>query len=164
MPKFRVALCFVVLLAICQRTAPAAELVPDMASKIAKWTNTYRKENKKQPLHLSAALTRAAQQHALNMATQEQMAHELDGKTYEDRVRATGYVAQAAGENVATATGQPDNAKTMLVSWKKSEPHRANMLGEQHDFTEIGVGVAVSKTGTYYGCQVFGIPQGGARK
>ena len=144
--------------------ARSAELVPDMATKIGRLTNAYRKQNKKPPLSIQAELTQAAQQHALNMASQEQLSHELDGKNWEDRVRATGYEAQASGENVASATGKPDNAQAMVASWKKSKPHRANMLGEEQEFTQFGVGVAVSSSGMYYACQVFGIPKEAAAK
>jgi len=138
----------------------AAEPEREVADRVVKLTNAFRKQNQKPPLKVNPRLTKAAQQHAQNMAAQETMAHELDGKTPGDRIRATGYLAGLSGENVATASGKEDPARTMLSSWKQSKPHRANMLGEEQDFTQIGVGVAVSSSGTVYGCQVFAKPKG----
>ena len=158
MSKRRLTLFIALLVLGGQQRLPAAERVAEMENKIVGLTNSFRKSHRKPALKLNAQLSQAAQQHALNMAAQETMAHELDGKTYLDRVQAAGYTGKMSGENVATAFGKPDNAEVMVKSWKESEPHRENMLGVKYKFTEFGVGVAVSATGKYYACQVFGAP------
>ena len=56
----------------------------------------------------------------------------------------------AAGENIAM--GQ-QTAAAVMSSWMNSPGHRSNILSKS--FTEIGVGVAKSKSGTLYWTQMF---------
>ena len=64
-------------------------------------TNVERKKEKLEPLTADPKLTEAARSHAANMAKQSKLAHTLDDKTFEDRVKATGYTYSALGENIA---------------------------------------------------------------
>src|SRR5437667_7522385 len=64
-------------------------------------TNAERKKAGLAPLKPNPKLTDAARAHALNMAKQDKLEHELDGKTPSDRVKAAGYAGRRAGENIA---------------------------------------------------------------
>jgi uncharacterized protein (TIGR03000 family) len=104
-------------------------------------------------LRSNALLLRAAREHSANMARQDKIGHELDGKGPGDRLAAVGYQSFGWGENVAAGQRTPAEA---MDSWMTSEGHRANILGP--DFQEIGIGVATSPGGTRYWTQVFGRP------
>src|SRR5947207_3103827 len=54
-------------------------------------TNKARADEKLPPLVPNLKLSQAARQHSTNMAKQEKMEHELDGKKPVDRVKAVGY-------------------------------------------------------------------------
>ncbi|ABV94505.1 conserved hypothetical protein [Dinoroseobacter shibae DFL 12 = DSM 16493] len=72
------------------------------------------------------ALSAAAMAHAADMAQKGYFDHRApDGSTPLRRMRAAGYDACYAAENLAK--GQPD-AGTVLGSWTRSEGHRSNML------------------------------------
>jgi uncharacterized protein YkwD len=80
----------------------------------------------------------------------------VDPKT---RVEREGYQSAAGAENVAffDGVGGIKLANTVVDGWSNSPKHRENMLSER--FTEIGVGVARSKSGKVYFCEVFGRPK-----
>ena len=67
-----------------------------------------------------------------------------------DMIKNFGIRYMAAGENIAM--GQP-TAVAVMTSWMNSPGHRSNILSK--NFTEIGVGVAKSKSGTLYWTQQF---------
>ena len=79
---------------------------PDSVDKvresILKAVNELRADGKVAPLKPNAKLEAAAQKHAENMAKQQKLDHELDGKTPKDRVLAEGYKLAGAGENIVT--------------------------------------------------------------
>jgi uncharacterized protein YkwD len=116
-------------------------------------TNAERKkaDKKLESLKMNPKLMDAARKHAENMASQQKMAHELDGKIPPDRAKAAGYKFRSLGENVAEGQETP---KKVVETWMNSPPHRANILSD--GYTEIGVGVAKGKDGRLYWCQVFG--------
>jgi uncharacterized protein YkwD len=104
-------------------------------------------------LRVDPRLMVAARVHSRNMAAQEKMAHELDGKNFDSRVKAEGYEMRAGGENVAA--GQRTAAEA-VEGWIGSEGHRKNMLNG--DYEDVGVGVAEGKDGKRYWTQVFASP------
>jgi uncharacterized protein YkwD len=53
------------------------------------------------------------------------------------------------GENA----GQGGTAETRMASFMRSDGHRANIL--RNDYTEIGVGCAVSEQGQIFTVQIF---------
>lgn len=116
-------------------------------------TNAERKKADKdlQPLKMNPKLMDAARKHAANMAAQEKLEHELDGKNPADRADAAGYKWRTVGENIAA--GQPTPKKVLAV-WMDSPPHRENILKDK--YTEIGVAAVKSKKGDVYWVQVFG--------
>jgi uncharacterized protein YkwD len=132
----------------------AAFQLTDEEKEIFDLTNAARKDQQLEPLRVNATLMKCARQHSLNMAKQAKMAHELDGKSPFDRLRAVGYDYRRAGENVAY--GDEDvSVKEIFDGWMKSEGHRKNILNK--DYVEIGLGIAVSGEEKYY-TQVFGQP------
>ena len=117
-------------------------------------TNAERKKEKLEPLTADPKLTEAARAHAANMAKLSKLDHTLDEKTFEDRVKATGYKYRALGENIAWNQPAP---KDVVESWMKSEGHRKNILNAE--YTQIGVAVAKNDKGEPYWVQVFGSPK-----
>ena len=124
------------------------------ADSIVDLTNRERQAKGLRALKVNRQLTAAALAHARNMARQEQMNHELDGRNPSDRVNDTGYRWRAYGENIAYGYPGP---KDVVGAWMDSTGHRENILNET--FTEIGVAVAYSSKGVPYYCQVFGRPR-----
>jgi uncharacterized protein YkwD len=121
-------------------------------------TNEYRQKHNRTILKHNKQLTAAAQKHAENLARQNKWGddgkngHVLDSRTPFDRSTAEGYEAFVA-ENLTKFPrgGSPAGA---LQSLDGSPPHRSIMLDPR--FTELGVGMARSKTGVVIYCQVFG--------
>jgi uncharacterized protein YkwD len=99
---------------------------------------------------------RAAQVHAEQMARARQQAHVLPNAVYpraEDRLAAAGYSWQSFGENLALGQSSPAEA---VRSWMDSRSHRSNIVSPE--FTELGVGYAIDRTGRPYYVQVFANP------
>lgn len=99
---------------------------------------------------------RAAQVHAEQMARARQQAHVLPNAVYpraEDRLAAAGYNWQSFGENLALGQASPAEA---VRSWMDSRSHRSNIVSPE--FTELGVGYAIDRTGRPYYVQVFANP------
>jgi uncharacterized protein YkwD len=124
-----------------------------LADEIVALTNAERRKAGLKPLKANAALAKAAQGYAENMARQKKMDHYLDGTKPSERMRAAGYKGGFTGENLANG---PATAAGVLKMWMNSPAHRKNILSPT--YTEIGVGVAASKEGNFYFCQCFGKP------
>jgi uncharacterized protein YkwD/precorrin-6B methylase 2 len=132
--------------------------------------NDLRGEAKVEPLARNAMLDVVAQKHADNMAKQDKYGddnkngHVLDGKTFKDRLDDAGYPYASANENVSWVQ-VPSSKKAVvdtvvpaiLKSWKNTPDSYKAILST--DFTETGIGVAQSKSGKWYVCQVFGTPK-----
>jgi uncharacterized protein YkwD len=126
---------------------------------LLKYTNLARKQHDKAPLTAVSHLNVVAQQHAINMAHQQKMAHELDGKSVTDRLAGVDYQFGTYGENVAAGF---KTEKATVQSWLKSPPHRENLLDEKdRGFTHIGIGAHKGNNGAWYCCQVFARPAPG---
>ena len=117
-------------------------------------TNAERKKADLPPLKPNPKLLVAARAHAANMAKQDKLAHELDDKTPEDRLKAAGYKYSRWGENIG---GQYDTPKVAVAAWMDSQIHKDNILNK--DFTEIGIAVAKNEKGERYWVQVFAAPR-----
>mgnify|MGYP005840421387 CR=1 FL=1 len=116
-------------------------------------TNAERKKARLPPLQPNPALFAAARAHTSNMARQDKLAHELDGKAPADRAQAAGYRYSLVGENVAMGQSGPAE---VVEGWMNSPGHRANIL--KPEFTEIGIGIGRNSDGRPYYTQVFGRP------
>lgn len=126
--------------------------------------NRERRKEKVPALTIQPALCRAAQGHAENMAKQEKLSHQLDGKGVGDRVSETGYDWRSVGENLAMAPAEKDGEDPpppapadIHKMWMESKGHRANIVNGK--YTQIGLATARSKKGTYFYVQVFATPR-----
>ena len=132
-----------------------AEPGPNAAEKgVIDATNAERKKAGLAPLKANPLLMAAARAHAQNMAKQNKLEHELDGKTPADRVKAAGYFGRRSGENIAW---NPKSPAAAVEGWMNSPPHKENILTKE--YAEIGVGVATNAKGEPYWVQVFGTPR-----
>lgn len=108
------------------------------------------------PLRESRQLTRAAADHARDMARRKYFDHRgSDGSEPRDRVRRSGYQWVLTGENIAFG---PESAEEVVAGWLESPGHCANIM--ERRFRDIGVGVAIGKKrGHIYWVQEFGAPR-----
>lgn len=109
------------------------------------------------PLRYDADLGLAAQRHAQDMADNDYFEHlSLDGRTFVERIAATAYKGDPAGENLAA--GQ-QSAREVVTAWMQSPPHCLNIM--RKSFDEVGLGLAVRADERYsepvtYWVQDFG--------
>jgi uncharacterized protein YkwD len=126
-------------------------------TQLLKLTNLERQKRGLAPLKLSSQLSRSAQSHALDMATNNYFSHTgRNGSNIGDRAKANGYKYSWLGENIAAGLSTPEGT---MKQWMNSAGHRANILNPK--FTEIGFGYANMPNSRYqhYWVQVFGTPQ-----
>jgi uncharacterized protein YkwD len=146
--------------------APAPTPAPDFVAQVLQLTNEARARGATcggtvyapaAPLELNVKLSSAAQGHAADMAAKNYFSHtSADGRTFDARINAAGYLWFALGENIAAGQQTP---QAVMNSWLTSPGHCADMLNP--DFTEIGIGYAFTAGGNYhhYWVQDFGKPR-----
>ena len=131
------SLAAIMVLAQCQSTttatAPAstqqAPVTTISSSNGGDIFNAYRVQNGKSASRPSAALNRAANAHARDMAANNFMGHtSSNGDKVRDRARKQGYRACWIAENVAKGQG---SANEVMAQWMGSPPHRKNMLNSK---------------------------------
>ena len=106
------------------------------------------------PLTYNAALEKAAQAHAADMAAKNYFSHtSQDGRTFSQRVTAAGYTWTRVAENIAAGQTTPES---VVAGWLQSAGHCANIMSPA--LKELGVGYAYTSTSTYkhYWVQDFG--------
>lgn len=90
-------------------------------------------------------LAQAAGEHSADMVRRAYFEHTApDGRTVQDRIRATGYAAggsASTGENIEWGLGSKATPAAIVDKWLHSPPHRADIL--RPAFTEIGIGIAL---------------------
>jgi uncharacterized protein YkwD len=152
----RLALCATII------TAPVAADDPKPADKlklsddeqaILDLTNQERKTAGVPALKSSPVLMKLAREHSATMARLMQAGHDLDDKTFNDRLKEAKVAYRGAGENVGYGYPTP---KAAVEGWMSSGPHKENLLSKE--FTETGVAVAKSADGTLYWTQVCAVP------
>jgi len=165
----RGSLAFVLLMAAAcasptapDRLSEAASTPPvvagsSVASAVVALTNAERAHGGMATFGANARLMEAAQIQADQVAVAGRIEHVLQDARYptlEDRLAASSYAWQAAGENLASGQRSAGQA---VDGWMQSAGHRANILNPT--FTEIGVGYATDGSGRQYYVQVFGRPR-----
>jgi uncharacterized protein YkwD len=150
------------LLVVTARAGDAAKQkfeMTDLEKGIVELTNKERKEKDLPALKPSPLLFKVAREHSANMAKQEKMDHNLDGKNPAQRIKEAGYKYFAQGENVAQFEfpGKKLPLDFLMKGWMSSKGHRENILRDL--YTEIGIGIAKDGKGRYYFTQVFGKPR-----
>lgn len=84
------------------------------------------------------------------MAAHDNMTHAGDG-TFDQRIRAAGYVWSFIEENIAEGYLVPES---VFNGWMSDVGHRANVLG---DVVDVGFGMAIGASGPYW-CADYGRP------
>ena len=103
------------------------------------------------PLKWNNALAEAARHHALLMARQADLSHQLPGEpSLAQRAGQAGARFSEVGENIATGSQAPP----IHTGWMHSPGHRANIL-DAH-FTALGVGV-VEDNGQLWAVEDFSV-------
>ncbi|MFD9002045.1 CAP domain-containing protein [Streptomyces sp. NPDC059582] len=133
-------------------TVPSVPSVVQQASagEILTLVNEERKNAGCPALKSNPELTKAAQQHAEDMAKNNLTGHTgSDGSGTQQRIDKAGYNWSAWGENVS-GPGHA-TAKDHVQGWLDDPPHKADML--RCSFTDTGVAVSGDRA-----VQVFGTP------
>src|SRR6202140_5642056 len=101
------------------------------------------------PLKWSVTLATAARQHALGMAAQNTLSHQLPGEPgMAERAAQAGARFSSLAENVA----EGPSAESLHRQWMNSPPHRANLLDPQLD--SVGIAVA-ERNGVLFAVEDF---------
>jgi uncharacterized protein YkwD len=131
--------------------------------EVLRLTNAFRKQAGREPLKTEKRLEKAAAYFAAFMARTDKYGHDADDNKPEDRIAACQYEACLTAENIAYAMDSDgfatkDLARTFFEMWKKSPPHRDNMLDP--DATEVGIAIAFAPaSGRYYVVQDLASPK-----
>jgi len=92
-------------------------------------------------------LAKAAYDHSVDMKTNNYFSHtSLDGTTFDQRIKAAGYIWKSAGENIALGYATEQD---VMTGWLNSEGHCKNIMNA--GFKDIGAG----QDGSYW-TQAFG--------
>jgi uncharacterized protein YkwD len=107
--------------------------------------NVQRVRRGLRPLRLNRHLSDAARAHSAAMARRHFFSHNsLNGASFVDRIRRTGYLRRArtwtVGENIAYGSGRLSTPRSIGRAWMNSAGHRANILSRS--FRAIGIGIA----------------------
>jgi uncharacterized protein YkwD len=156
----RPALALALALSLALVAAPAASAAPTCAAASASVDtakkralvratlcvlNAERRKHGLRALRLSPKLSAAARGHSHAMAARHFFSHDsLNGSSFVDRIRRTGYLRGArswnVGENIAWGTGRLGTPRAIGRSWMNSPGHRANILSRS--FRAIGIGIS----------------------
>jgi uncharacterized protein YkwD len=113
------------------------------AEAAASMISGYRKNNGLTDVTLDPDLSRMAQAQAEAMAKRDKLEHNI--KTpFVARLKASGYNAKAAGENIGAGYHTLAEA---FSGWRDSPPHRANML--LPGVTRIGIAAVPAPSSKY---------------
>jgi uncharacterized protein YkwD len=136
-----------VLLAVAG-PAGAQQCAPTVGQRVVELFNQLRAENGVAPLTVDGRLVQAAQRHSRDMARGRFLEHDgSDGSTTMSRLEDAGYHWRTVSENIAAGQATPDS---VVVSWMRSPPHRANILDAS--MTHVGIGYVLTddKYGHYW--------------
>src|SRR5499433_132973 len=119
---------------------PGAELD---AAAAASMISGYRANNGLPAVELDADLMRLAQAQADVMAKRDKLDHGA-GKPFVQRLKASGYDAKRAAENISAGYHTLAEA---FSGWRDSSPHRANMLNQ--NVTRMGIAAVYAPNSKY---------------
>jgi uncharacterized protein YkwD len=165
----RLTLLLLIVTACAVDAQIASPSPPDLAvvaARVVDQTNALRARNALGRVDIEPQLSRTAQEYAEFMAENDRIAHDADGRTPAERVKAAGYDYCMVAENVEYVVNSlgfstEQLAARLMQNWEKSPDHRRNLLLEP--ITQIGVGVAQSaRSRRYYAVQVLARPRAAA--
>jgi uncharacterized protein YkwD len=154
MEGFMKALIFALVLGFAASLSAGAALActqpagaKAIEAELVAWINAERSKKGLAALGNNAALKKAAQRHACDMAKNSFLSHTgSDGSKMAGRVRGAGYKYRAVVENVGMDVKA--SATRMGASWKSSSSHWKNLMSGKID--DMGVGFASSGGNVYY--------------
>jgi uncharacterized protein YkwD len=135
------------------------QFISAVEANIHDGVNEERANNGVAALSYSEDLATVARDHSQYQSEQGYIMHiQEDGDTVGDRLDQDGITCSGWGENVLQ-NNQADQsaaeaADITVQQWMDSTGHRENILNSE--FTEEGIGVAITDTGELYATQVFG--------
>jgi uncharacterized protein YkwD len=139
---------------------------PDLTEaegEIVRRMNEFRLEKGLEELKTDSKLHKAASYLAAFMARTNKYGHEADGNHPWERVALFGYDYCVVAENIAfqmksTGFETKELAGKFFEGWKRSPPHRKNMLQPHVTETAVAIGHAPGSD-RYYAVQLFARPQ-----
>lgn len=149
--RFPLALALTLLLAVagCSTTDSQLDSQPAFYTNLAKtgkpvdaaaatsMFSEYRVGRGLSALTLDPELSRIAQEQANAMARADSLSHEVGGRNFMSRMKASGYSAAKAVENVGAGYHTLAEA---FSGWRDSPPHNRNMLAP--GMTRMGIATA----------------------
>ena len=138
-------MCGAGTLVVAMPTAAFAESTYSMESEFIAKMNGAREANGQAPYAVYSDLTSMARSHSQDMARSHSLYHNPNLTSQMQNW-------QACGENV----GEGPTVDDIHQAFMNSTEHRDNIL--DHDFTQVGVGVAVDKNGTIWVTEDFREP------
>lgn len=146
--------------AAARHAAPVTAHAARVSSRaLLRALNAQRRRYGLRRLHYSARLSHAAAPFARAMAQANFFDHTgPDGRTFAQRIMATGYLHGShrwnVAENLGWGTGSLGGPNAIVQGWMASAEHRANILNPV--LRDVGIGIA-------YGSPVPGMSDRGAR-
>ena len=142
MRTFALALIFAVLTLPLQ--AATCELISGANSGFAE-ANAFRARAGAGPLKESAALRKAAETYACDMARRNYFSHHSpEGQGVTGRASSVGFRGRCVGENIARGLGIVQSATAVMRQWQSSAGHRQQLLAPRYDIAGLA-GVKVGK-------------------
>lgn len=94
----------------------------------------------------NATLAQAAHAHSADMATRNYVDHtSLDGRTFDQRITAAGYVWSSVAENIAAG---PTTMTAVMAGWQNSPGHCRNLMNAS--LREVGLSCRKGAAGSTY--------------
>jgi uncharacterized protein YkwD len=121
----------------------AAHGVKVDAAMAASMISGYRRNNGLSAVAIDPTLMQLAEAQARAMASRDRLDHDV-GRGFSDRIRASGYDARVAVENIGAGYHTLAQA---FSGWRDSPSHRANML--HRDATQMGIAAVYSPRSKY---------------
>ncbi len=117
---------------------------PVNAEAAASIISDYRTGKGLNPVTIDPALNQVAQEQANAMARADTLSHEVGGRTFVQRMNASGYKPKVAVENVGAGYHTLAEA---FSGWRDSPPHNKNMLAQ--GVTRMGIATAFNPKSKY---------------
>lgn len=117
---------------------------PVDAAAAASMISDYRTSRGLPAVSIDEGLTRIAQEQANAMARADNLSHEIGGRTFLSRMKASGYDARTAVENVGAGYHTLAEA---FSGWRDSPSHNKNMLAP--GMTRMGIATANAPNSKY---------------
>lgn len=130
---------------------PTTTAINALENEVIRLTNLERTKRGLPALKANWQLSRCARYKSQDMINKNYFAHQSPtyGSPF-DMIESFGISMAAGGENIAMGQRTPQE---VVTAWMNSPGHRSNILSTA--YTQIGVGVAKSRTGSYYWTQMF---------